>query len=677
MSRRFQPRRQARNPLQGDPWPPLGVWGFRFLAIATLSLGLYYLLWRYTVSLNRNALWFAIPLLLAETYSLVSAGLFALNLWRRPTRVPPPCPKGLTVDVFITVYNEPPEIVRRTAQAAVKIAYPHRTYILDDGRSPVIEQLAKEVGTGYISRVDNRHAKAGNLNNALRVTEGEFILYLDADQIPEPQILDRTLGYFRDEKVAFVQTPQHFYNVPPGDPFGNDAPLFYGPIQRGKDGWNAAFLCGTNVVLRREALMQMGLIYYVQDMRRELRSTLRDAARAARKARQVLGKKGMLDSMIPATQTLQSTEEKIRRGREALKRGVALSEVISTVAEAEDDLRDLEVALERAREDLQDIAADLESLARAEHGARESEGAARGARQRIERDLLPAMARYESVIREVREAAERVRLAVTIEETPMATISVTEDLATSLRLHALGWNSVYHHEILARGLAPEDLGSALKQRLRWAQGTFQVFFRDNPLTKRGLSLGQRLQYLSTIISYFYGFVTVAYLLSPPVYLLTGIAPVTTYSLEFFRRIVPYLLFNQLMFIYATWGLQTWRGQQYNVALFPIWLRALFSVISGRSLTFAVTPKTRQRGVYLHLIYPQLVIASLTVLAIMYGALRLILGWSGEVTGIGMNIFWGSYNLLMLSAILWAAVWRSAEERKLDFELRGARTAHSR
>jgi len=581
------------------------------------------------------------------------------------------------VDVFITVYNEPPEIVRRTAQAAVRIAYPHRTYILDDGRSPVIEQLAKEVGTGYISRVDNRHAKAGNLNNALRVTEGEFILYLDADQISEPQILDRTLGYFRDEKVAFVQTPQHFYNVPPGDPFGNDAPLFYGPIQRGKDGWNAAFLCGTNVVLRREALMQMGLIYYVQDMRRELRSTLRDAARAARKARQVLGKKGMLDSMIPATQTLQSTEEKIRRGREALKRGVALSEVISTVAEAEDDLRDLEVALERAREDLQDIAADLESLARAEHGARESEGAARGARQRIERDLLPAMARYESVIREVREAAERVRLAVTIEETPMATISVTEDLATSLRLHALGWNSVYHHEILARGLAPEDLGSALKQRLRWAQGTFQVFFRDNPLTKRGLSLGQRLQYLSTIISYFYGFVTVAYLLSPPVYLLTGIAPVTTYSLEFFRRIVPYLLFNQLMFIYATWGLQTWRGQQYNVALFPIWLRALFSVISGRSLTFAVTPKTRQRGVFLHLIYPQLVIASLTVLAIMYGALKLILGWSGEVTGIGANIFWGSYNLLMLSAILWAAVWRPAEERKLHFELLGARTAHSR
>src|SRR4029453_3529912 len=92
-------------------------------------------------------------------------------------------------------------------------------------------------------------------------------LILDADQIPSPEILHRTLGYFSDPKVAFVQTPQWFYNVPPGDPFGSQAPLFYGPILQGKDGWNAAFFCGSNAVLRREALMQVGITPHVRELR--------------------------------------------------------------------------------------------------------------------------------------------------------------------------------------------------------------------------------------------------------------------------------------------------------------------------------------------------------------------------------------------------------------------------
>ena len=71
---------------------------------------------------------------------------------------------------------------------------------------------------------------------------------------------------------------------------------------------------------------------------------------------------------------------------------------------------------------------------------------------------------------------------------PMATISVTEDMATCMRLHALGWRSVYHHEVLAHGLAPEDLGTMLQQRLRWAQGTLQVMLKENPLVQKGLSI---------------------------------------------------------------------------------------------------------------------------------------------------------------------------------------------
>ncbi len=144
--------------------------------------------------------------------------------------------------------------------------------------------MAKLLGVGYLTRGGEwagrpHHAKAGNLNNALMVTEGEFLLVLDADQVPHPDILHRTLGYFTDPDIALVQTPQHFGNVPAGDPLGSQAPLFYGPIQQGKDGWNAAFFCGSNAVLRREALMRLGLEEYGTQVERAVKRALQRADR--------------------------------------------------------------------------------------------------------------------------------------------------------------------------------------------------------------------------------------------------------------------------------------------------------------------------------------------------------------------------------------------------------------
>jgi cellulose synthase (UDP-forming) len=639
---------------------PLALVGFRLLALTTLIIGFRYLIWRYTASLNPNALWFAIPMVLAETFSFVSAGLFALNLWRPRIRTTPKRIQQSSVDVFITVYNEPPEIVRKTAEAALRINYPHWTYILDDGRSPVIKALTEELGIGYISRADNRHAKAGNINNALRVTTGDLILYLDADQIPSPRILNRVLGYFEDDRVAFVQTPQNFYNVPDGDPFGNDAAFFYGPIQQGKDGWDAAFLCGTNVVLRREALIQMGLIYYVKDMQAALTKTLRKAARSARSAAKALQADTGLETMVSAEKILQRVQATIRKGQEGLQQGRSLEEVISTSEAAGDGLSRLIDALAQSRRDLLAILADLSDmndLARSSPELKQTRAAGR----RIARDLLPAIKRQEQAIRELQEASEQVRLVVNIEETPMATISVTEDLATSVRLHALGWKSVYHSEVLARGLAPEDLDATLKQRLRWAQGTIQVMTRDNPIFKSGLSLGQRLQYFTTMFSYFYGFAALIYLLSPIVFLLTGIAPVAAYSNDFFLKLIPYLMLNQLMFIYATRGLKTLRGQQYQVGLFPLWLKAFASVYIEKNLKFMVTPKTRQTGIYLHLIKPQLIIAFLTIVGIGVGIITMLSGTNLDRTSTIANIFWGSFNLWMLSAIIRGAIWTPARK----------------
>ncbi len=235
-----QPHGQHPESKRGWLWPAdekqrkrLRILLLRVLVAANLILGFYYLSWRYTASINWAAWPIALALLAAETYSYIDTCLFGLTIWRiRQRGEPPPPLSGATVDVFIPCYNEAVELVRRTAIAARDIHWPHQTYILDDGNSPAMRAMAEEEGVSYLVRSTDwqgkeRHAKAGNVNNALLQTQGEFILILDADQIASPEILDRTLGYFGDPKVAFVQTPQWFYNVPPGDPFGSQAPLFY------------------------------------------------------------------------------------------------------------------------------------------------------------------------------------------------------------------------------------------------------------------------------------------------------------------------------------------------------------------------------------------------------------------------------------------------------------------
>jgi cellulose synthase (UDP-forming) len=261
----------------------------RALAVFVVAWGISYLFWRWTNTVAWEAWWIAIPLVLAETYSLSESVLYAITMWnsrRRPA--PPEAPAGKTVDVFIATYNEPLEIVMKTAVAARNIRYPHNTWILDDGDRPEFAAAARRIGVRYITRGPEwegrpRFAKAGNVNNALFQTSAEFIAIFDADQVPEPEFLDRVLGYFEDPEVAFVQTPQHFWNVPRADPLGSQAELFYGPIQQGKDGWGAAFFCGSNAVLRREALMALGLTRFSRTAFERVHKELRAGWRQLRR----------------------------------------------------------------------------------------------------------------------------------------------------------------------------------------------------------------------------------------------------------------------------------------------------------------------------------------------------------------------------------------------------------
>ncbi|AFY31428.1 glycosyltransferase family 2 protein [Calothrix sp. PCC 7507] len=635
---------------------------FRYLAEINLIFGIWYIQWRITHSVNFDALWLSIPLLLAEIYSFFGGVMFVVGLWRPLVRqiksldkLTPSLPISdwPTVDVFLTCYDEPPEIVEKTAQGALQIDYPVtklRVYVLDDGnspamramterlciedlQSPLLQQEAKRIDTElscllerltqlekltpdaqaaeqwlqeassdqtttgfvqslrqfilwlhpesvndssaellgdrlnaekqaletaihqkelelvelarfrYIARPKPvgvpHHAKAGNLNYAIfsGETSGQFILTLDADHIPKPQFLKRVLPYFytynlfagkyEPNRIAFVQTPQDFYNIPPGDPFGHQAHLFYGPLQQGKDGMNAAFYTGTDAILRRDALINVGLQYFSDEY-------AKDATR--------------LDEF-------------------QLVGGVSSN-------------------------------------------------------------------------------------------------SITEDMNTAMRLHGAGWKSVYHHELLAEGLAPDDLKSTLKQRLRWAQGTIQVLLRENPLTKPGLTFWQRLHYFKTMYSYFSGFATLIFISCPIIYFFTDIVPVKTYGPDFALHFFPAFIINRLTFITATWGIparEVWRAEQYAIALFPLFIQAVLGVFVGGNLKFQVTPKKRQSGIFLQLVWPQLLIFALTILGILWSLYRFATGNLNSPWVHLLNGAWAIYNLSLLWGIIRASFWQPPTE----------------
>ena len=175
------------------------------------------------------------------------------------------------VDVLICTYNEEEAILEQTILGAQAMQYPNfRIWVCDDGRRPWLQELCARLGCGYLDRNDNLHAKAGNINNALRVLSElpdppDFISILDADFVPTPQFLTRALTLFRDETVGIVQTPQHFINADPiqgnlsaARVWPDEQRYFFDVLMASKDAWGAAFCCGTSSVLRFSALMKIG-----------------------------------------------------------------------------------------------------------------------------------------------------------------------------------------------------------------------------------------------------------------------------------------------------------------------------------------------------------------------------------------------------------------------------------
>jgi len=238
----------------------------RAFAVFTLVYSTYWLWWRWTSTLNPDAMVFSVALAIADTMGVVNFYILVFTCWKLTYHQPPPAPRGLKVDVFITTYDEPLEVLRRTAIGARAITYPHRTYMLDDGERDEVKAMCQQLGLGYIRRTTHEHAKAGNLNNAMKQIQNDFALQLDADHVPLPNILDRMLGYFNDPKVGFVQSPQDYYNTDSFTHVVNDEAkriweenrIFYSLILAGKDNWNSAFFCGSCGIIRRAAFDEIG-----------------------------------------------------------------------------------------------------------------------------------------------------------------------------------------------------------------------------------------------------------------------------------------------------------------------------------------------------------------------------------------------------------------------------------
>jgi cellulose synthase (UDP-forming) len=573
------------------------VW--QFLCTASLVFGTWYIGWRWLDSINYDALWFSILLLIAETGSFIGLVLFTVNLWSAKSPVPGPLPasirdctddtevpdRPLAVDVFFATYSEDPELVRLGLQDAKWLTYPYpinlQVHVLDDGKRPDMEAVAREEGVNYITRSDNVGFKAGNLRNAMTATSGDFILICDADMRPFPTFLEETLGYFRDPKMAWVQTPQWFYDVPPGvplpaalgkwlggvgqgigrafervfgpvqigqDPFANDPQLFFDVILRRRNWANASFCCGAGSIHRREAVMEAALRQWSDQVAAA-------AGRNERAARKLTGEEAISDSISDVMRWQSALEEEFQPYK----------------------------------------------------------------------------------------------------------FHVSEDIYTSIVLHSdreRGWKSVLHPVVQAKMLSPNDLLSWTIQRFKYAGGTLDILAHDNPLFRRGLTLPQKLMYGSTFYSYLAPLWNIVFLFSPIIFLFSGVAPVAGYSLDFFVHIAPFLLFNELSQLVAMWGNSNAKGRAWYLAMFPLNLQALWAVVRGRKISFPVTPKDRQVGSYPRLVRWQIALVVLTTAGLLWGWVSFALGREGYTLGAMIaNTLWGTSNALSMIPMISAAFWQ--------------------
>lgn len=245
-----------------------------FLITVNTVISLVYIIWRITViPIHHGLISFilGIALYLAELLGLVAffnfqylfAKKYKLELKTlddfKNNIVP-------SVDVLICTYNEPLSLLEKTMAASLNLNYPKdklNIYICDDGHRNELKKLCNKYKINYITREDNEGAKAGNINNALTHIKGDLFAVLDADMIPKKEFLQKTVGYFSDDNMAFIQTPQVYYNQDIyqynlGKNIPNEQDFFMRDIQEARASRDAVLHVGTNAVFRKKYVEEIG-----------------------------------------------------------------------------------------------------------------------------------------------------------------------------------------------------------------------------------------------------------------------------------------------------------------------------------------------------------------------------------------------------------------------------------
>ncbi|MGE3248318.1 MAG: UDP-forming cellulose synthase catalytic subunit [Beijerinckiaceae bacterium] len=528
-----------------------------FLAIGSFIV-MRYMYWRITSTLPPVAdplgFFFGSILLAAEIYCvgvLIISMTMNVDPLKRPRLEREEDDKLPTVDVFIPTYNEDEYILATTIAAAKSMDYPPhklKVWLLDDGgsdqkcndknpekaqaaqlRRVQLQKLCMDLGAIYLTRKKNEHAKAGNMNEALKVSNGEIVVVFDADHAPFRAFLRETVGHFaKDPRLFLVQTPHVFLNPDPieknlrtFDRMPSENEMFYSVTQCGLDKWNGSFFCGSAALLRRAALETVG------------------------------GFSG---------------------------------------------------------------------------------------------------------------------------------ITITEDCETALDLHSTGWNSVFVDKPLIAGLQPETFASFIGQRSRWGQGMFQILLLKNPALKRGLSMIQRMCYLSSMTFWFFPLPRMIFMLAPLVYIVFNIKIFVSNLDEAIAYTSTYIVINLMLqnYLFGTvrWP---WISELYEYLQGVFLVKAMGAVaLNPRAPTFNVTAKglTLDNDHLSELSWPFFAIWGALFSGCLVAAWRYFFepGVSNLMVVVGA---WNAFNMIIAGAALGSVAERAQPDRhpRLGIDRKGMLYTH--
>lgn len=461
---------------------------------------------------------FAILLILGEFFVLLHALGYVVNIFKVSRKekaatekqqlgIGREGPDEPSVAVLVAARHEPKGVLKSTFVTINTMNYKNKqAYLLDDSSleeyKKEADELSQEFELKLFRRQIRRGAKAGIVNDCLKTLDQKYIAIFDADQNPMPDFLKVVIPLLEgDVKLGFVQTPQFYSNTEESSVARAAAfqqAVFYEYICEGKNTENAMFCCGTNIVFRREALMEVG-------------------------------------------------------------------------------------------------------------GLDES--------------------------------------------------TVTEDFATSVKMHTKGWKSFYYPHVYAFGMGPVNLSGYFKQQFRWATGTISVFkkliwqFFTKPFSLRPI---QWWEYLLSSSYYLVGLAFFCLMICPVIYLLFKVPSFFAKPEIYFLAFMPYITLSMAIF-YMVLGTRNYKmkdlfwGQLLGALTFTVYIRGAVSALLGFKTTFGITEKIKGKALPYLRLWPQLTMVYLNFIALVWGVNRFIYE---KNIAILVNGFWVLYHFLILSSIFY-------------------------